>query len=41
MQKDIIKNKGLTRRRNKKDRNPRLKKRLKFEEMEKKRRHIV
>jgi U3 small nucleolar RNA-associated protein 3 len=37
VQREIILNKGLTRKRPKKDRNPRVKKRLKFEEMQKKR----
>lgn len=41
VQREIIKNKGLTRRRPKKDRNPRVKKRLKYEEMQKKRRTVV
>jgi hypothetical protein len=41
VQRDIISNKGLTRRRPKKDRNPRVKRRLKYEEMEKKRKNVV
>ena len=41
VERDIIVNKGLVRKRPKKDRTPRVRKRLKFEEAEKKRRHIV
>ena len=41
VQREIIKNKGLTRRRPKKDKNPRVKKRMKFEEMETKRKTVV
>lgn len=41
VQRDIIKNKGLTRRRKKTDRNPRVKKRMQYEKMQKKRRTVV
>jgi hypothetical protein len=41
VQKDIIKNRGLVRRRKKIDSNSRVKKRLKFEKMEKKRKTVV
>ena len=41
VQRDIMLNKGLTRKRKKIDRNPRVKKRMKFEAMEKKRRSVV
>lgn len=41
VQKDILTNKGLTRQRKKSDRNPRVKKRMKYEAMEKKRKNVV
>jgi len=41
VQKDILANRGLTRKRKKTDRNPRVKKRKAFEEMEKKRKRVV
>ena len=41
VQRDIIINKGLTRKRKKIDRNPRAKKRAKYEAMEKKRKTVV
>ena len=41
VQRSIVLNKGLVRKRPKKDRNPRVKKRMKYEEMQKKRKNIV
>jgi len=41
VQRDIIKNKGLTRKRKKEDRNPRVAKRRKYEEMMGKRKTVV
>ena len=41
VERDIIVNKGLVRKRPKKDRTPRVRRRHKFEEAEKKRKHIV
>lgn len=41
VQKNILVNRGLTRMRKKTDRNPRVKKRKAFEEMEKKRKRVV
>jgi len=41
VQKDILLNRGLIRKRKKTDRNPRVKKRMKYEAMEKKRKNIV
>lgn len=41
VQRDIILNKGLTRKRPKKDRNPRVKKRMQYEAMLKKRKTVV
>lgn len=41
VQKDILLNRGLTRQRKKVDRNPRVKKRMKYEKMEKIRKNVV
>ena len=41
VQRNIIKNKGLTRQRKRIDSNGRVKKRMKFEKMEKKRKNVV
>ena len=38
---EIVLNKGLTRRRSKKDKNPRVKRRLAFEKKEKQRKNVV